>query len=87
MIKKITPQDADEEICIKFYSFIHTSSENVFGDYSSSVTKLAADGESMVLVFNKLAKEGRQIPKMTYHAPTTYLPFSLLFITNKYYNQ
>lgn len=56
----------------------------MFGDYSSSVTKLAADGEAMVLVFNKLAKEGRQIPKMTYHPPTTYLPFALLFITNKY---
>lgn len=81
---KNTPQDADEEICIKLCVFIHASNGNVFGNYNSPATKLAADGEAMVLVFNKLAKEGRQIPKMTYHPPTIYLPFALLFITNKY---
>lgn len=52
----------------------------MFGDYNSPVAKLVAGGEAMVLVFNKLAKEGMQIPKMTYHPPTTYLPFALILL-------
>lgn len=61
---------------------MRVSSGNVFGDHYSPVTKLPADEEAMVLVLNKLAKEGRQIPKMTYYPLTIY--FCSSFITNIY---